>query len=72
MTSESGAESLGFGYRATRNGLVFISWRGRDVTVLKGAAARRFIDRVSGASEHDAQRTMARATGHFKHGNERR
>lgn len=71
-SDESGAESLGFGYRATRDGKVFISWQGRDVTVLKGAAASRFIDRVSGASERDAQLEMARATGHFKHGNERR
>jgi hypothetical protein len=51
---------------------VFITWRGREVKVLTGAQAGRFLARVEGASEADAQLEMARVTGNFKRGNERR
>ena len=60
-----------FGYRTTRNGQVFISREGREVTTLRGDAAARFLDRVRGADDSAAQLAMARATGNFKRGNER-
>ena len=60
-----------FGYRETSDGSVHITFRGRTVTVLAGAQARTFLRRVATATELEAQHLMARATGHFKHGNER-
>lgn len=51
---------------------VHISHLGRRVTVLRGAAAARFVSRVQAASEWGAQQLMARMTGNFKRGNERR
>lgn len=60
-----------FGWRSTRDGRVFITWRGREVKVLTGAQAGRFLARVEGASEAEAQLEMARVTGNFKRGNER-
>ena len=60
-----------FTYRTSKEGKVFISWHGRQVTTLNGAAARKFIAAIAAADEHQAQLLMARATGHFKHGNER-
>jgi hypothetical protein len=60
-----------FAYRATNDGSVHISFRGRPVTVLAGAQAEAFLRRVAGATEVEAQHLMARATGNFKHGNER-
>lgn len=41
------------------------------VTLLRGKAAVRFIERVADADEEAAQQLMARATGQFKRGNER-
>ena len=61
-----------FAYRATKGGVVFISWHGKTVTTLKGKAAETFLAKVSGLSEEAAQLLMAKATGHFKHGTERR
>jgi hypothetical protein len=60
-----------FDYRATKDGQVFISHHGREVTTLRGNAAERFLDRVRAAEEGEAQQLMARATGNYKRGNER-
>ena len=61
-----------FTYRCTGSGLVLINYRKRTVKTLKGRDAARFLARVESASEADAQLAMARATGHFKQGTERR
>ena len=60
-----------FSYRETKDGRAFIAFRGRVVTTLAGAAARKFLARVAGTSPRQAQLAMAKVTGHFKHGNER-
>jgi hypothetical protein len=54
------------------DGTVVITYRGAPVTLLRGAAAARFRTRLDGASPPVAQQLMARATGNFKRGNERR
>lgn len=59
----------GFEYRATRDGTVFISHGGRMVTTLRGDAAAKFLKRIESADEAAAQHLMARATGHYAHGN---
>ena len=61
-----------FSYRSTGGGLVLIAYRKRTVKTLKGRDAARFLARVESASEAEAQLAMAKATGHFKHGTERR
>ncbi len=60
-----------FSYRETKDGRVFIAFRGRVVTTLAGAAARKFVSRVTGADSRQSQLAMAKATGHFKRGTER-
>lgn len=47
---------------------VVISHNGRRATVLRGAAAERFLAAVE---TDDPQELMARTTGNDKHGNER-
>ena len=61
-----------FSYQESKNGLVQISFEGKVVTRLRGKEAVRFLDRVSRADPKTQQLVMAKATGHFKHGNERR
>jgi hypothetical protein len=51
---------------------VVISHRGRPATVLRHAAADRFLARLDGLDEDGAQQLMARVTGNFRRGNERR
>jgi hypothetical protein len=58
----------GFGYVVRGDGEVQISHHGRPATVLRGAAAARFLVDLDGG---DRQQLMARVTGNYKHGNER-
>lgn len=60
-----------FSYRVTKGGLTQISYKGRVVTTLRGARSDRFAARIETMDEDAAQLEMAKATGHFKHGNER-
>lgn len=64
-------EEQPFAYREVGGGVVAISWRGREVTMLRGATAARFLGRVQEADQRTAQLLMAKVTGNFKHGNER-
>lgn len=61
-----------FSFRATRSGTIFIAYHGKTVTTLNGKAAQAFLIKIAGLDEHAAQLALAKATGHFKHGNERR
>lgn len=69
--SDENSVDLGFSYRAHKDGTVRVAWRGKVVTTLRGKDAARFLARVDGADEEQAQQAMARVTGNFKHGNER-
>lgn len=60
-----------FASRITKDKKVFISWRGRQVTTLSGRKADKFITDTASTSGKEAQFIMAKATGHFMHGNER-
>jgi hypothetical protein len=60
-----------FLFRTTKDGKVFIQWNGKQVLILKGAAAEKFLAAVTDIDTQQAQLVMARVTGHFKHGNER-
>lgn len=61
-----------FAYRVTQDGRILISWRGRLVTTVAGAAAAKLRARLAGAGPQDVQLALAKATGNFKRGNERR
>jgi hypothetical protein len=71
MTLEDPLFDEPFGYQATKNGLVHISYNGKIVTTLSGRDGSRFISKVESTDSKGAQLVMAKATGHFKHGTER-
>ncbi len=58
----------GFEY-IVRGGDVVITHRGRAAATLRGTAAERFLAKIE---RDDPQHVMARATGNYKRGNERR
>ena len=60
-----------FGYRALKKGLVQITYNGKVVFTLNGQNSSRFLAKLSAADSQSAQLTMAKVTGHFKHGSER-
>ncbi|HIG41941.1 MAG: hypothetical protein ABGY96_28025 [bacterium] len=59
-----------FDYCTTKNGLVYISYKGRIVTTMRGRESSRFLLKVESGNPRDAQLAMAKATGHFKHGSQ--
>lgn len=69
--SASDRGDLGFSYRATKRGEVFVHHRGRLATTLRGAAAADFMLEVEGAGADEQQQIMARVTGNYRRGNER-
>ena len=60
-----------FSYRVSKDGKVFIYWHGKQVMILKNAAAQKFISKTTDLDDQQAQLAMAKATGNFKRGNER-
>jgi hypothetical protein len=58
----------GFEYDV-RGSQVVVTHHGRHATTLRGATAARFLREVESG---DPQQLMARLTGNFKRGNERR
>jgi hypothetical protein len=60
-----------FTFHASAGGDVTIRRGGRVVTVLRGRSAGAFLARVSGATDGERQRAMARVTGNYRRGNER-
>jgi len=64
-----------FDYEVTKAGKVFIYWNGSGsrsrIKILSGVTASKFLKKVENKSDFDVQMALAKATGHFKHGNER-
>lgn len=59
----------GFEYKVRRSGEVVITHDGRKATVLRGDRAHKFLNRVK---TRDPQEVMAKITGNYKRGNEKR
>jgi hypothetical protein len=63
------AAPRGFSYQARKSGEVEIMHNGRHATTLRGFKASRFLADIDST---DSQQLMARVTGNYKRGNERR
>ena len=59
----------GFSFKQRKNGEIVISHQGRVATILRGRQADTFVKKVEAG---DGQELMARLTGNYKRGNERR
>jgi hypothetical protein len=60
-----------FSWKASKDGIVFLEYRGRPVKILRGGEARKFLGRVEQLEDRSAQLLIAKLTGNFKRGNER-
>lgn len=63
------AKPSGFEWTRRKDGEVVITHMGHNATVLRGQRASKFIRDVE---SRDAQELMARMTGNYRRGNERR
>lgn len=66
-----GLEDDPFDWRVTKAGQVLVSRGGRVVTTVRGGAAAKLHGRLQRADADEVQQLLARATGNYKHGNER-
>ena len=62
-----------FSYRVTKDNTILISWRNKQVKIIKGKEADKIVNKVSQMEEDErnAQLIIAKITGNFKRGNER-
>ena len=60
-----------FSYRIAKDKKVFISYHGKQVTILCGSRAEKFISDIEDTAGREAQLIMAKVTGNFKRGNEK-
>ncbi|WP_183098082.1 hypothetical protein [Nocardioides pelophilus] len=66
-----GLEDDPFSYRVTKDGRVLVSRGGRLVVTVGGTRAERLVS-LLGEDEDQDQELLARATGNYRRGNERR
>lgn len=72
MSPDADSDDLGFTWRTLKNGDVDVLHHGRRASTLRGAAAADFLAEAQAGAAADAQQLMARVTGNYKRGNERR
>ncbi|MBJ7958030.1 hypothetical protein JDS77_09990 [Bacillus cereus group sp. N28] len=65
-------DDMMFHYRVTKKNIVSIEYYGKQIMILKGNDAEKFLNKINRASnEKEKQLIMAKITGNFKRGNER-
>ena len=61
-----------FHYRLTKNNIVLIEYYRKQIMMLKGNDAEKFLYKINHAhNDTEKQLIMAKVTGNFKRGNER-
>ena len=60
-----------FSYKVLKDNKIFIFWYEKEVKILKGKESEKFLFKIKDADPKEAQLIMAKATGNFKHGNEK-
>jgi len=72
MDKHNRLDETPFSYRITKDHTILISWRNKQIKILKGKEADKFVNKVS-QMEDDEKKVhfiMAKITGNFKRGNE--
>ncbi|MCZ8542007.1 hypothetical protein MKY29_13810 [Psychrobacillus sp. FSL K6-2365] len=62
-----------FSYKISKDNTVFIEFHGKRVKILKGKEVEKFLKRIELAgNDKEVQLILAKITGNFKRGNERK
>ena len=72
MQEPSVPHDLGFTYQVRKSGDIEISHHGRPAVMLRGKEAENFKQKAPDEHSAEAQQLMARVTGNYKRGNERK
>jgi len=60
-----------FQYKITKNGKVLIYRNHKLIKIVKGKWSQDFINSCQGLDDESIQLSLAKVTGHYKHGNEK-
>lgn len=60
-----------FTYHITKDKKIFIYWNKKQVKILSGKDADKFLAKINHADSYEKQLIMAKYTGNFKRGNEK-
>lgn len=60
-----------FDYSVTKDSKVFVTYRGKQVMVVKGPKAELLLAELEAADDFGVQDILAKLTGNFKRGNEK-
>ena len=60
-----------FAYKVSKDNKILIYWHGKQVTILNEKESNKFLAQIKNADTKGIQLIMAKATGNFKHGNEK-
>lgn len=61
-----------FSYKMTKANKIIIFYENRQIMILSEASSMRLHKRMNGKSDFDIQMELAKVTGNFKRGNERK
>ncbi len=61
-----------FSYKVSKDNKIFIFWYEKQVKLLTGKESEKFLAKIEKADSKEAQLIMAKATGNFKRGNEKK
>ncbi|MBU3144513.1 hypothetical protein KPL50_13305 [Clostridium sp. CF012] len=61
-----------FSYKVSKDNKVFVFWYGKQVLILKGKESEKFLAKIRNANSKEAQLILAKVTGNFKRGNEKK
>jgi len=59
-----------FSYQVVHSEKIFIYWKSKQIKILKGKEAVKFLLKLEDLGHNQAQQLMAKVTGNFKRGNE--
>ena len=61
-----------FSYKKGKDDKVIVYWNNQQVMILRNKMAQKFIKQIEGLDDREKQLVMAKITGNFKRGNERK
>jgi len=64
-------EKRPFDYKIGKDNKLLIYRDNRQIKIIRGKVAKKFLDSIEKADEQAIQLKLAKLTGHYKHGNER-
>ncbi|BCN28847.1 hypothetical protein [Anaeromicropila herbilytica] len=61
-----------FSYKLCKNKKIIVYWHQKEVKMLNAKEGIKFLEKISIADDFEKQLIMAKITGNFKHGNEKK